>query len=494
MRGLRFFLFACAVLAAFCAAALWRDRRNTLEKYPEWQSAKTELALGVNGARSFTVTPIALLGHALNLGAWHGHQEVELQESWEEFPEIGLRLFAEGKTEWSLIARSTSGAQDFALRLSSIGLHPSAWIRLGPERDFLGKELIDYRLPEKRPVVISLRAEGGRVSAYADGEKLGSRELPPGSWKIALRAHSSEGVARVSDLSFRSPNKKYSQSFLPRFPIWQAALIAATFFGFFLLLELMAGEGLAFGAALVFALSSGAVWWFYEAKFGSQYPVAVNLAGFSTNIETRPALLARLEALPPGPPVLLWLGGSQAWGAGASVSGKSVFELLRAKLESSSLEFVNGAISAATLEDQLETLRIVATRRVVKAVVITTGVNDAKNPEFAAKLALVASAVQKREAALLLVPEPMEPPVTPSVKARQDDVRRFAAEKGIALIDLPIVFEQRADDGFFWWDFVHLSDGGAAVAAEALAPGLGEFIDKLSGKTPDKNRKTRGKN
>lgn len=490
MRGLRIFLFACAVLAAFTAASLWRDRRNTLEKYPEWKSAKTDLALGVNGARSFTVTPITLLGHALNLGAWHGHQELELQDEWEEFPEVKLRVYAEGKTVWSLIAQPSGGAQALALRLSSSELHPSSWIRLGPERVFLGKEPFAYQLPNRRWVHIALRPEGGRLSAYADGAKLGSTELPPGPWRLALRAFSEEGVARVDDLSFRSLRRSYSQSFLPRYPYWLAAGLAAALFGFFLLLELMAGAGLAFGAALAFVLGSGGIWWSYDERIGNQYPDTVNLSGFPSKIESRPALLEKLHALPPGPPVLLWLGGSQAWGAGASAPEKSVFGRLSAKFSSPSLEFVNGAISAATLEDQLETLRVVAARRVVKAVVITTGVNDALNPEFGRKLALVGAAVKQREAVLLLVPEPMEPPVSSFVKARHQDVVAYAEAHGISFVSLPQVFEQRADDGFLWWDFVHLSDSGAAIAADAMAAPVQELLKKLAvGKDTDKKGK-----
>ena len=52
----------------------------------------------------------------------------------------------------------------------------------------------------------------------------------------------------------------------------------------------------------------------------------------------------------------------------------------------------------------------------------------------------------------------------------------FANAEGIPFVDLPAVMDHKADSGYLWWDFAHLSDAGAAIVADAVAPALQELI------------------
>lgn len=476
MKGMSIILVVCALLATYGAAVVWRERHNTLETYSEWRSAKAHLALGVNGARSFTVTPISLLGHSLNLGAWHGQQEVALVDSWEDFPEMKLRVFAEGESEWNLIARSLKGGQDFVLRLSNREGHPSAWLKLGKEREFLEKRHIEHSLASRRWVEINLKRSEGRLEAFADKERLSSADWPDGPWQISFRGHSQAGKLLVDDIELASRTKNYAQEFTGHFPFWLFTCVFLLLGGALMLIQWKVGDAPAFGLAIALALGSLTTLYFYERAFGSQYPANVNFLGKITNIESRDQALQRLGKLRHGSPVLLWLGGSQAWGAGASEAGNSAFARLAESFPRGNLDFVNGAISAATLEDQLEVLRIVSARRSLAAVVLTTGVNDANNRFFPEKLKLITQAVKKRGARLLLVPEPTSSPTAPAVKVRQQELIHFALEEGIPFFDLPAVMHREADSGFLWWDFVHLSDAGAALVARSLAPAVQSIL------------------
>lgn len=477
MKGLRIFYLGCALLTAYCAAALWRERHNTLNNYPEWRSEKAELALGVNGARSFTVTPISLLGRALDLSAWHGYQEVSLVEAWEEFPEIRLKVYSDAASEWNMIARSLKGEQDFALRLSNHKNHPSAWLKLGPEREFLEKRTIDQRLPAGRWIEVSLRRAEGRLELFVDQERLSSADWPGGPWQISFRGNSQQGKLKIDDIELKSRASVYAQRFSGQFPLWLFLPLVFVVLGFLVLAKSMAGELPAFAAAVALGCASILSVYFYERTFGQQYPANVNFLGKITNIETREEAHKRLSSLRAGRSVVLWLGGSQAWGAGASTREKSAFARLSAEFAGQGVDFVNGAVSAATLEDQLEVLRIVSARRSLAAVVITTGVNDANNSAFPEKLKLIAEAVRKRGARLLLVPEPTTSPVPPVVKRRHDELIRFASAEDIPYLDLPAVMEREADSGYLWWDCVHLSDAGAAVVARAVSPALKTILE-----------------
>lgn len=476
MKGLRFFLVGCALLTAYGAASLWRDRHNTLEQYNQpgyynrWISVKTELGMGVNGAHSFTLTPVTLLGRALNLAAWHSQQEVRHLSEWLELPKIRFRVLAEGPSEVTVFARTPGKNDQFGIRFSNRPARPSAWFKVGPDRETSGRLPINFKLPEGRWVDFEIKKEADELRAFADGAIVSVQPWPSGRRSISFHGHSEAGKLKIDDIEIGPGGLLYGTTFSGRFPyVW--FVVGAVLLSFLLLaLQRFAGMRAAFSTALALATFSALALATYDSLIGNQYPRWVPLPGKST-IESREQVLARLaELAPSGKPVLLWLGGSQAWGAGASRAEKSAFARLAVSL-GSNVEPVNGAISAATLEDQLEPLRVVSTRRRVEAVVLTTGVNDALNDAFPEKLRLVASAVRQRGAKLLLVLEPVDQPVPEAIRKRQAELRAFAAAEKLPLVDLQPALDREADSGYLWWDFVHLSDAGAAiVAAELLEP------------------------
>lgn len=480
MRLLRFFHVACAVLAAYGVAALWRDRHNILELYPEWTSVKTELALGVNGAHAFTLTPISLLMQALNLGAWLGHQELRLDKEWDEMPELSLRLRARGHSEWSLLARSLSGQPHFAVRISSRPGRPTAWLTLGNDHEILGREEIPFSLPHREWADIKLSRKEGRLALQVNGKELGSRGWPEGRWRLSLYGQSNRGVLMLDDLRMSAKGQEYSQTFSGKFPWWLFLGGAAVIFLLLLLAEKKLGAKPSFSFALGIGTLAILTLLFYNSLIGNQYPHHLNYGvnyGRKNNIASREEIYARLRELPPGKPVLLWLGGSQAWGAGATRPEKSVFGRLGASLAGSRLELVNGAVSGATLEDQLETIRLVSLRRRVAALVVTAGVNDATNKDFPEKLKLISAAAKQRGAPLLLIAEPVEPPPGKYLQQRQKELLEFAAAEGIPVVNLQAVFEREIDSGYHWRDFVHFTDVGAALAARELLEPVRKLVE-----------------
>ena len=62
---------------------------NTLENNGRWYSQKADLEMGVMGAQDFMVTQRGLAGGRMDLGAWHGYQEVFV----EDFPEAASIAF-----------------------------------------------------------------------------------------------------------------------------------------------------------------------------------------------------------------------------------------------------------------------------------------------------------------------------------------------------------------------------------------------------------------
>lgn len=471
----RAFLQVIALLTGLAVAAVWRDHHNRLIDYPDLRSAKAELGLGVNGAQSFLRTSVSLANGALNLGAWFGHQEITVNRDWPTVPSFSWRARVSGDAEIEMGLRDAGGVATW-LRVSNRTDHPSAWLTES-DRRFTQRTPFSYVLPKGQWVKLRIAAGNGRLTAFADGAELGSFPAPKAPVTVSFRGDSSAGVARIDDIRLRAGEEKYEQSFFGQMP-WGLFLVATMGASLLcLLVEALASPQVAaVGAGLGFLVLC-ALLALYRGELANRYPLAVDLRNAPSRIEERPDALARLRALPEnGAPLLLWLGGSQAWGAGARLPEKTVFALLRAKLGGMGLDWVNGAISGAAVVDQAEAFHVARDRRKVAFVVLTVGVNDARNPRFASDLEALVEEVRSTGAKLLLVPEPVESDADGSVTARQREVVAVARRAEIAFAEPQAALSAHVDDGFLWWDFVHLTEAGAQIVADSLEGPLAKAL------------------
>ncbi len=61
-------------------------------------------------------------------------------------------------------------------------------------------------------------------------------------------------------------------------------------------------------------------------------------------------------------------------------------------------------------------------------------------------------------------------------------MRRVAAAAGVPTLDAQGFLERHHDDGYLWWDFVHLSDFGHRLVARLLLARLSPLV--LAGAAP----------
>ncbi|HEY8278122.1 MAG TPA: SGNH/GDSL hydrolase family protein [Bdellovibrionota bacterium] len=482
-----------ALVIAHAGALAWSDRHNVLSAYPELYSTKMNLAYGVNGAVSFWVSRPALAENALNLAAWHGHQELNYRYVLDGFPRLSMKVAAGGASVLTLLAYPLDGGPATALRLSSDPLHPTAWLKMTGKRFFVEKKPFEFSLPQGSWVEVVLRQNGSMLEAVLDGKTVSSIPLPTGvAWLFSFTGNSAEGRLLVDDLSIEARNKSYSQDFSGPFPRFLAAAFFLFALAFLFLAKEMAGVGVVF--LLTFILGGGLhLLVRVDRGLAAAYPAMVNTGGFPSHIENKERVMDRLRSIPVnGKKKVLWLGGSQAWGAGASSGSRTAFSLVKEALPkelADRFELINGASSAARIGDQLIPLELVAAKHGLAAVVLATGVNDMETDDFSGRLKMVAETVKKKGARLLLIPEPVERQAAAAMQPLQQGMIRFAQAEGIPYVDLQAEFDQAADSGFLWWDFVHLSDAGAEIAARAISPAL--FTLLRSAPAPVKTRDRR---
>ncbi len=143
-REQRWIVGLWAALALGCGwlgARLWADLANTLAVNGRWVATKNEVAKELMGAESFYRGRQTLAGGLLNLGAWHGYQEV-----------VSARPLAAERLEVDLLLQSGAhlavsfgrlpGGGYSGIRLSQVGGRPSAFFTATAEGEFVRLEPI----------------------------------------------------------------------------------------------------------------------------------------------------------------------------------------------------------------------------------------------------------------------------------------------------------------------------------------------------------------
>ena len=140
------------------------------------------------------------------------------------------------------------------------------------------------------------------------------------------------------------------------------------------------------------------------------------------------------------------------------------------------------------MRDQIEALQTLPASREVKHVVLTVGVNDTLNENFSAELRNFLDLCRQKGIRVLFVEEPGEGPIHENLAKRQTELADVARLQGVPHISLQNFLDERADDGFLWWDFVHLSDKGAELVAGAMFQPVHLWLQSKPG-GDEKNRK-----
>lgn len=199
--------------------------------------------------------------------------------------------------------------------------------------------------------------------------------------------------------------------------------------------------------------------------------------GGSPEYLTMEALPARATDLaPPGQGVVVLAGGSQTWGAGAARPEDRLAARLHEALarRGSARVVVNLARSGHTAAKQRARLAALQGAR-VDLVILNVGNNDAVEGFQASLEALVTDALALTPRVLLAL-EPNSPEAGQAagegdLSAKHAVVRDVATARGLPWVDLhgALGAPPWVDSGVLWWDFVHLTTHGQALAAALLA-------------------------
>jgi lysophospholipase L1-like esterase len=170
-------------------------------------------------------------------------------------------------------------------------------------------------------------------------------------------------------------------------------------------------------------------------------------------------------------PRLLFIGTSQTWGSGAATEAETWVRQLETRLKADhpTVQCINGGISGSNSDQLLATWRSQWDFLKPDLVVICLGFNDG-NPEVLTRnLTAMIDLDKARGARTLLIAEPdCTEYADGGPPQRQVAVRALGTKLGVPVVDMPVFLAAHRDDGYLWWDMVHLTSYGQKLFADRL--------------------------
>jgi lysophospholipase L1-like esterase len=488
------------VINAAWIAYHYTTRTNSLYRHPDWRSSKVALSRSVFGALSYVVSPIPLSSGALDLGAWHGFQEVVFERD---------------------VAPSTIR---FRLRLA-----PHAWVALifgraagrshgivlgtdEPPRYFTAAE--DGRFTEQHtfggsPLVaprvwhgVDFHLSGSSASIRLDSVVLATFSAPAEiAGRIGFRGGYEQALVDDVEVLDGAGSIAIRESFFNSSGFVVAfVFVGLAFAALAVAVSKVYGRSRANGAAVlrwttlqisvalsiaVYSLASR------SDLIAPSYPDELPLDGY--DIQTFPSEMPddfaqRREwyraRLPAGVRTVALLGGSQTWGAGALDDDGVLEAYVTRDLQTA----VGPCVVAVNLGKAGGRLRELlpdyeqhwASLLNPSLVIANVGINDRddlgvleaavralaafnRNRGIPTALALEAFSTEARFSS------PSREEIFLRTQATHERLRSLGAELAIPVWDAHEHLTSRASSGFLWWDFFHLTSYGQELLAAFLA-------------------------
>lgn len=497
LRGGLALVLALQIGLGLVVAQVYLAAHNSLHDNGNWSATKATLAESVMGAQAFLHSLQPLAGGHLNLAAWHGYQEVVLERDVD--PVSILLDFRLAPGGYLTLALDRTAPRYTAIRVGRNRLFPSAVLVLSEE----GRKLRMRRLRRLRPAAgrwhtLEIAIENDRLAVSVDGGR--TRTFPTrvgGPQRIGLRG--GHRAALVDNLRIRSRDGSVFRDTFDRpanhlriraLAVGGVLLLAASLF-----LLLRRGFGLDDKRVLFYylmftvlltllgALAYGLAW--RRQAFYPEQSRRLRAEEADWREQRAASLFADLErdSRRPDPDVhrILFVGSSQTRGAGATRADETIVhrvqELLDARAGGRRFECINAAVRSYRVVDMARALNEHWLAVGPQTVIVNASNNDVGTPRarFAERLTGLVESALASGARVVLIMEPNSlerRDYLPVLRRFHATMAEVGARLGVPVIDMHDYLARHWDDGFLWWDWVHLTSFGQRLFAEHLVDEL----------------------
>lgn len=493
---------AYALVAAFqvtCALLighLYAAQQNTLERNGRWIASKALLEQGVMGTLNFLSQPNTLAGEQLNLGAWHGFQEV-LYRAPLALEEVACDVRLAENSYLILICNRTP--QGFCgIRVSRNPRFPDLFFVARPDGEFTATQpLLPTRKERHGWLHLEGRFHADGFAVSLDGESLGDFSFPvPSPQGFGFRC----GLANVAIDNVSLQTVGATQPIEDHFSNVGDLFLASVVAGFGLLLldaiVLMVSRRPRRRVLLTVASGSLATLLCLSLFTVAHRSVLArrHVAGSREEEErfrrgevelVTQEIRARTSVTPPsGTLRVLFVGTSQTWGSGATRQEENYVRTVERELATRhglSTECINAGILAL---DSAWLLNLYETQWVQlepNLLVLNLSNNDKDATVFERSLEGFLALNRKHGIPTLLALEANSIEHRPNGPELHSVVRRVAERHGTPMLDLHGQLSAATDRGLLWWDFVHPTSFGHRLLGTALVPPVAQLLQGQEG-------------
>ncbi|MBN2483349.1 MAG: SGNH/GDSL hydrolase family protein [Candidatus Omnitrophica bacterium] len=494
------FLLLLHIATALLVTYTYLTVTDTLSHNRLWESTKTTLGKGVMGAYTFMYSPIALHEDRLNLGAWHGFQELIFRRALA-LREISFDCYLEEKSYLVFIFNKDETGFD-GIRISTHPLFKNIYFTATPDGKFLKKKPVPggpVTPGEWHQVEIvfsrdsfSLIIDNRLITQFAGTVKA--------SQQIGFRG----SLQNVTVDNVRAYGPKKTLLFQEDFSNRRAYILTfcIVFLGigvfhllFFGIRSLVRRDG---GSSLknrikvsIILLGIAGSFYLFIYHVSTRYPRLTPALKAqedywmdSTSEYIRAAISKKYSMVPDDDFRILFLGSSQTWGAGAMDSDRTFVRITEANLnehdDDVSYRCINGGISAIDTRELFYIYQKEWIQLDPKMVILNLSSNDS-DPllfyEYLEKLVLLNEAEHIRTVFSL---EANSIEYQPGPLPLHAVMKEVARKYDVPIIDLHGYLLTHYDDGFLWWDRVHLAPYGHVLTGEFFADKIKKIVRKES--------------
>ncbi len=453
---------------------LYNSYTHTPERNSNWQSSKTQLGKGVMGSWAFMLSYRALAKNRLDLGTWHGYHELFLKKP-VTFSEASFDFRLDGEA-CLVFFFGKAGDTLKAIRISEDPQYESAYLEVVEGR-FVRKESLKIPVINQSWNRFSMSFNGNRAVIIVNGsnDRITIPDISEGNC-TGFRAYENPTLVDNIKLTDKGGNVVFSDKFNLKLTGWFWLMLVI------ILVNLMyisdPGSRRVLNVLVInISILITLLWLFFMIYGRFQYPGEwmIDWKSATSNIfpgdepvaEDSVDLVAednskRLK--------VLFLGSSQTWGAGATRESKTFverFEYLVNRSNEQKISCINTGISGIRSDEILESYRNKWIHLNPDLCIINLSMNDSGNRKFRKNLEEIIMLNRRSGITTVLIPEPVMG-YRAEHRKNQEIVKQLAKDHNLQLIDIQSYLDNHYDDGFLYWDFVHLTDFGQQLFAEEI--------------------------
>jgi len=476
---------------------------NTLGNNHRWIATKSQIEKGVMGRKALVTTRQLFAKEQLNLGSWHGFQEIFYHES-VPLSEVSFDFELDPEAYLAFIfSKAEQGSS--GIRISKHRDFNNIVFQVTNSGEFTKKQILSrLKIEDGQQYHLKAVYEYDGVVIKLDDKVVGKFEgTITGRQKFGFRGGYHNSVVdniRIKTATGEVIEELFTgrEGFLQTFIAFTTGFFFFQFSFFLIFIKSKKVERrqvffTIIGLNFVVIVSVFLVL-FYLRLTADQYPKVTGVLE-KKKIEIRARRVAstvHYVAAEYEPKAsqntrrLFFVGSSQTWGAGATHEGETFVRVIEEKLNNNDelpirFECINGGISSAESSNVIQVLREQWYQYDMSLLIINLSSNDRDVDIFQKSIqAIVEMSLNKGiKPVLVLEPNSIEFPEI-HLPPKHQVMREIGKEFDVPVIEMHDYLSRHYDDGFLWWDFVHMTSFGQKLFAEYLLQELQPLLDEVT--------------